>query len=199
MVKFQSPRDLPCPCALKHYQSLGVCKIYYSHFIFKVMYQSKKSNIKWTLYKKQQHKPNQKFPLRFVRRASWDYGTVVMHEATHFKIGKFLHYTFIKFHYIPFFFAEIVNLYFIEIKRAVIRHKLNVKSISFSLGKTKIDRLYPNKLLSSKGSLISESFSFWLKSPKKRCQITKLSIYWSGSWFSSLVLRFEPKRKTSWD
>ena len=28
-----------------------------------------------------------------------------------------------------------------------------------------------------KGSLISESFSFWLKSPKQRCQITTLSIF----------------------
>jgi hypothetical protein len=28
------------PWALKHYQSLGICKIYYSHFIFKVMYHS---------------------------------------------------------------------------------------------------------------------------------------------------------------
>ena len=30
----------PGPWALKHYQSLGVCKIYYSHFIFEVMYHS---------------------------------------------------------------------------------------------------------------------------------------------------------------
>ena len=32
LVKFQR--------ALKHYQSLGDCKIYYSHFIVEVMYQS---------------------------------------------------------------------------------------------------------------------------------------------------------------
>ena len=38
MVKFQSPRALAGPWALKHYHSLGVCKIYYSHFIFEVMY-----------------------------------------------------------------------------------------------------------------------------------------------------------------
>ena len=40
LVKFQSPRALAGPWALKHYQSLGVCKIYYSHFIFEVMYHS---------------------------------------------------------------------------------------------------------------------------------------------------------------
>ena len=38
LVKFQSPRALAGPWALKHYQSLGICKIYYSHFIFEVMY-----------------------------------------------------------------------------------------------------------------------------------------------------------------
>ena len=38
MVKFQSPRALAGPWALKHYHSLGICKIYYSHFIFEVMY-----------------------------------------------------------------------------------------------------------------------------------------------------------------
>jgi hypothetical protein len=38
MVKFQSPRALAGPWALKHYHSLGVCKIYYPDFIFKVMY-----------------------------------------------------------------------------------------------------------------------------------------------------------------
>ena len=37
MVKFQSPRALAGPWALKHYHSLGICKIYYSHFIFEVM------------------------------------------------------------------------------------------------------------------------------------------------------------------
>ena len=146
---------------------------------------------------KQQHKPNQKFPLRFVRRASWDYGTVVMHEATHFKIGKFLHYTFIKFHYSPFlFFADIVNLYFIEVKRANLTW-----SPSFYLGKAKINCLYPNKLLSSKGSIISESFSFWLKPPKKVPDHDTEHLfqggYWSGSWFGSFVLTFEPKWKTS--
>ena len=38
VVKFQSPRALAGPWALKHYHSLGICKIYYSHFIFEVMY-----------------------------------------------------------------------------------------------------------------------------------------------------------------
>jgi hypothetical protein len=38
LVKFQSPRALAGPWALKHYHSLGVCKIYYSHFLFEVMY-----------------------------------------------------------------------------------------------------------------------------------------------------------------
>ena len=37
MVKFQSPRALAGPWALKHYHSLGICKIYYSHFIFEVI------------------------------------------------------------------------------------------------------------------------------------------------------------------
>jgi hypothetical protein len=40
LVKFQSPRALAGPWALKRYHSLGVCKIYYSHFIFEVMYHS---------------------------------------------------------------------------------------------------------------------------------------------------------------
>ena len=40
LVKFQSPRALAGPWALKHYHSLGNCKIYYSHFIFEVMYHS---------------------------------------------------------------------------------------------------------------------------------------------------------------
>ena len=39
LVKFQSSWALSGPWALKHYQSLGVCKIYYSRFIFEVMYQ----------------------------------------------------------------------------------------------------------------------------------------------------------------
>ena len=30
-------KNVPGPWALKHYQSLGVCKIYYSHFIFEVI------------------------------------------------------------------------------------------------------------------------------------------------------------------
>ena len=38
LVKFQSPRALAGPWALKHYQPLNVCKIYYSYFIFEVMY-----------------------------------------------------------------------------------------------------------------------------------------------------------------
>ena len=38
LVKFQSPRALAGPWALKHYHSLGVCKIYYSLFLFEVMY-----------------------------------------------------------------------------------------------------------------------------------------------------------------
>ena len=38
LVKIQSPRAFPGPWALKHYQYLGICKIYYSHFIFEVMY-----------------------------------------------------------------------------------------------------------------------------------------------------------------
>ena len=37
MVKFQSPRALAGPWALKYYQSWGFCKIYYSHFIFEVI------------------------------------------------------------------------------------------------------------------------------------------------------------------
>ena len=92
---------------------------------------------------KQQHKPNQKFPLRFVRRASWDYGTVVMHEATHFKIGKFLHYTFIKFHYKPFFFLLIllISSFFHRSKGRIIRYKFNVKSI-FPLRQDKSPVLY---------------------------------------------------------
>jgi hypothetical protein len=40
LVKFQSPLALAGPWALKHYNSLGVCKIYYSHFILEVMYHS---------------------------------------------------------------------------------------------------------------------------------------------------------------
>jgi hypothetical protein len=38
--KFQSLWGLVGPWNLKHYHSLGVYKIYYSHFIFEVMYQS---------------------------------------------------------------------------------------------------------------------------------------------------------------
>ena len=38
VVKFQSPRAQSGPWTLKHYHSLGICKIYYSHFIFEVMY-----------------------------------------------------------------------------------------------------------------------------------------------------------------
>ena len=38
LVKFQSPRVLAGPWALKHYQSLGICIIYYSHFIFEAVY-----------------------------------------------------------------------------------------------------------------------------------------------------------------
>ena len=38
LVKFQKPAGPSGSWALKHYQSLGVCKIYYSHFIFEVMY-----------------------------------------------------------------------------------------------------------------------------------------------------------------
>ena len=37
LVKFQSPQALAGPWALKHYHSLGICKIYYSYFIFEVM------------------------------------------------------------------------------------------------------------------------------------------------------------------
>ena len=44
-TKFQNPR------ALKHYQSLGVCKIYYSHFIFKVMYHWQIFNSNFLFYK----------------------------------------------------------------------------------------------------------------------------------------------------
>jgi hypothetical protein len=38
LVKFQSLRALAGPWALKHYHSLGISKIYYSHFLFEVMY-----------------------------------------------------------------------------------------------------------------------------------------------------------------
>ena len=36
--KISKPAGPSGPWALKHYQSLGICKIYYSHFIFEVMY-----------------------------------------------------------------------------------------------------------------------------------------------------------------
>jgi hypothetical protein len=38
LVKFQSPQALAGTWALKHYHSLDVCKTYYSHFLFEVMY-----------------------------------------------------------------------------------------------------------------------------------------------------------------
>jgi hypothetical protein len=38
LVKFQSRRALAGPWTSKHYQSLGISKIYYSHFVFRVMY-----------------------------------------------------------------------------------------------------------------------------------------------------------------
>ena len=36
--KISKPAGPSGPWALKYYQSLGICKIYYSHFIFEVMY-----------------------------------------------------------------------------------------------------------------------------------------------------------------
>ena len=51
-----------------------------------------------------------------------------------------------------------------------------------------------NWYFSAKGNLISESFSLWLKSPKKRCQITSLS---SRDEFE--LKGFEPSRaEPSW-
>ena len=55
-----------------------------------------------------------------------------------------------------------------------------------------------------KDGLISESFSFRRKSPKKRCQITLLSTIYlkrrcSGEWFDNFFLRSKPNWKTFWD
>ena len=49
LVKFQSPWVLVGPWASNHFQSLDVCKIYYSHFIFEVMYHSKSKRTLITL------------------------------------------------------------------------------------------------------------------------------------------------------
>ena len=55
-----------------------------------------------------------------------------------------------------------------------------------------------------KGSLISDIFSFWLQSKKKRYQITVLSTIHikrrcSGEWFGTSFGRLESNWKTFWD
>ena len=47
--KISKPAGHSGPWALKHYHSLGICKIYYSHFIFEVMY-SLPAIIWWVLF-----------------------------------------------------------------------------------------------------------------------------------------------------
>ena len=148
----------------KRQTNIQTLRSYIRTSIIRTKISHQKSNIKWNLYKNSSTSQIKSFPC-----VSFDALAEITEQLSCTKphtsklenffitlLSSFTTYLFC-------FFADIVNLYFIEVKRAN-----STWSSSFYLGKAKINHLYyPNKFLSSKGSLISECFSFWLKSPKK--------------------------------